>query len=712
MKKIVIIFLFIALVVAMRFTFIPNLGIVKRELKADKLILQEMVITKEFLINFESPKITGSGGNFGNCPYTPSNTSEISTWIDRILVTTFQKYVVPFSDLNGKLLNYLQDNSIPYGKNNMMKGSNGSLEYVYINDFHDTSPINQTEISIIMNINKIYNINCLKTVRSVLLRFSLVKSVEEVYLIFSDPFFMMDDDFVRTYYSVRDCSMQKTVNLDTLVLILYQCSPRTSLCIELYFGNKGSCNKIKLLSIIPVPIGSRKKRQAVVGALAFTTGFVMSNIFEKFLGLGSYENSVDISKLSHNQQKMKDAILDLDNKILIFEDHVQQIIKHFDDNFCLLEDEIQTVNDGYMAYAIIREFIAKIEYLLESLNAGHFPITSNSYHHLIKMCVSVNVLPREHPVIVEDICKQILNYSGVHLQRISIIFDSTDNIYKFGVNVLTEVPKFRILNTTTYEIQSIPIYHSKEDGIFTYKNFELPKKTFLYRNLEYTADGHSCKVLDSIVYCVQYMHVLISLSPGCLNEELSKTCRGDIVNSPDSCMVRKYQNHILVSSMYTIQVLNLAQTLYDLTERGENLKYLEAGTHFWPLKEASAIRVICKDQYLDFKFDSDHVIQSEIIIKNVSLANVKIYHTETLNTNKTPIKLDLLELSDFQNHRLIVYVWCAAVTSVIILILFLMFLKIKKIKFNNKKASVLPFQVEPSIISIGNNSIEVIELFE
>ena len=216
--------------------------------------------------------------------------------------------------------------------------------------------------------------------------------------------------------------------------------------------NNDFCEKIELLSIIPVSLSTRKKRQTVFAVLSCITGLIMSNIFEKFLGLGSYENSIDISKLSHNQKKMKDAILDLDNKFLIFEDHVEHVIRHFDENFCLLESQIESINDGYMAYIIMREFIAKIENLFDSLNSGHFPAYSNSYHHLIKMCVSINVLPNEDPIIIENICAEILKNMNVQLQRTSIIYDKNNKIYKFGINVLAEVPKFRTLNTTSFEI--------------------------------------------------------------------------------------------------------------------------------------------------------------------------------------------------------------------------------------------------------------------
>ena len=272
-----------------------------------------------------------------------------------------------------------------------------------------------------------------------------------------------------------------------------------------------------------------------------------------------------------------------------------------------------------------------------------------------------------------------------------------------------------MLDTTAYEIQSIPIFDDHLNDIYTYKMFELPKKVFLYRNLEYTVDDKSCRFLNSIIFCIQYMHVLIDLSSGCVNNQLNKTCNGEIVSSPDSCMVRKYRNHVLMSSIFPIQVLNLEKTLYDLTMRGENLVHFTEGTHLWPIKEHGSIRVICRDQYLDFTYDQEQIFETEIVMNNITLDNIEIYQPfdndkiiDKSIDKSDSVDLKLLPISGFANQKNIIYMWNGAVTIILLCLCYYVFCFRKKL--TNEKGLFLTSEPMNTTFSVKSEVFEVIDL--
>lgn len=239
--------LFMHLVLAKKIMFTPSLGLAKHEMPVKKLVLQEMVISKQFLIQFQSPKITFSNEHFGNCPLRPGNNSEIGKWVDRILLTTFQKYVVPFSDLTKRLVQYLSDNDITYDKSSLNKNLNCSITYFHMNGFHENIILNKSDVSMFVDIEQKYSLKCSKTVHSVNFDFSFAKSFEEVYLIFSDPYFLMDKEFVDKYYLLQDCNMRKIVNLDILVLLSFGCSAGTLLSIKIDLNLFEVCKNVKKL---------------------------------------------------------------------------------------------------------------------------------------------------------------------------------------------------------------------------------------------------------------------------------------------------------------------------------------------------------------------------------------------------------------------------------------------------------------------------------
>ena len=94
----------------------------------------------------------------------------------------------------------------------------------------------------------------------------------------------------------------------------------------------------------------------MLAALSLSSGFLLSNIFNRYIGHNSADDEVRLTleKVSTNEKLLKNSIIDLDMKWSVEENHNELIFQNIQDNFCELTYDLNLIKDEFIAYLILQ----------------------------------------------------------------------------------------------------------------------------------------------------------------------------------------------------------------------------------------------------------------------------------------------------------------------------------------------------------------------
>ena len=656
-------------------TFTPSLGLLRTWSPIDKLILKESVIEKLLNVNFSSPLITEDVIKSSSCSLFSRENSRMYDILDTMIYASFEKYVQ--NDVSAQnimddplFVTFLNKKKVSYLDDNLLKGI-FNYTVMFPTGYSKTKMFsvpkeNPTTIELFDKFR------CVESAQHQIFNFQRLEiPFVQVILSFLDAHHSFNHKFASNHVQIPGCSFRYIKSFTFVTTLVYNCEPSNDLMIKLYSWNAQFCKDYKVFTIIPITNSSRKKRQAVA-AVAFSGGILMSTLFNRLIDIFAPRvDTISFDEIKGNQQKLRDSVLDLDKSLTVLETHTEDTFHQIDKHFCELSLQTELIREELISYMIMREFTNKVEYLLQSLDGGKIPIDTQLYSAFIQMCISLNSHSLDNVFEIENICKEIINSSVVLLQKLSVTEDIYYDQFHFSIRLSVQIPIFYVLRTLTYNLMTIPVSYSRYNDTFTYIVFNLPEYTFKYKEQEYKVDNTYCLRLTTYIYCKDNIHARIDLTDGCLKNGPLDKCQGAIVSSPDSCLTRKFNNYILVSSFFPIKVSPLTMIEKGLNSNENFVQHFSAGTHLIPHKGFTDIRISCHEQFIDFSFNRDIVDLEIVLTNNQNLTNLEIY--SPLDINYTVHKSLDVKFETVTVHRYLHYVSFTLIIGLIILIGFLVY---------------------------------------
>ena len=420
-------FLFIVAGVTKNMTFVPSLGLLKNQTMVDMLITKGSMIEKTIHVRFSSPKVTPAVKVASQCLLYSRNNSRLDMILSATVMASFGKFIKYDSSddsiLDDPLFNvFLDKHSVPRGKDNLLMHSTANYTISFDNGYYETTHLSMENNKVVL-FDMEHDARCTEVRQTHMFIFmNLQRTYDQVIVTLTDKRSVINRKEAMDHFEVPRCTFKTIKKFTFVTSLVFSCEVLDNLTVIVNTWNAEFCRIYKFLSIIPIPVIRRKKRQILAAAaLAFSGGILMSNLFHSYIG--THESSIDsvsFEELRGNQNKLQQAIFDLDKSLTIFEDHANQIFHDIDKHFCELSIETILIREELISFMIMHEFVKRVEDLLITFEKGMIPENSRIFSVLVQMCITLNYDLMDSIFVIEDICKETVRAMVILLQKISV----------------------------------------------------------------------------------------------------------------------------------------------------------------------------------------------------------------------------------------------------------------------------------------------------
>ena len=310
-------------------------------------------------------------------------------------------------------------------------------------------------------------------------------------------------------------------------------------------------------------------------------GVIGGGLLDHYIISDNHDYSKDITEINTNQDTMMKTINDINTRINIVENKINENNKKIYDDICALHGELAIIEKELLVYSTVKDFLEKIENALYTFERSEVPKGTRLYQTLYQMCLAKNYINDDHKEQYIKVCKLITDLTDVKLIKIHVERQPQLN-YKIRVVINANIPFFKLFDTVVSQMDPIAFPHYQmmnDSNKYYYTRLDIPKMIFTVNNTDYHIDGNICKNTQFGVLCQENLWQSFDLKTRC-NGEKDHSCKGEIYEEKFSCLVKRINNIVMISSNQETTAVKLVDQKNQLKENDGLYKKFNIGVNY------------------------------------------------------------------------------------------------------------------------------------